>query len=418
MLTKTFQKTCRNHVELIPLDKVKCLDNDWLWPDYIPLGMLTLIAGDPGVGKSFLTLYMAATVSTGRPWPRSPVGTKTPQSFPKEKFAKQIYCGAAKPLAESRSSETIPEPQSASHESGSVLILNNEDVPSKTICPRLAALNANLSKIKLIPLVWHTDKYGNEYASQFNIVNDILNLDAALTEIPDIKLVIIDPLMSFFGYKDTYRDSHVRASLLPLSALARKFNIAVVCVMHLNKGSSSKIIYRTMGSQAFSAFARSVWFVNPLPNPENKKKCLLLPAKNNIMENPQSIAFEIKDNHVIFDDKPFNESAQDVLSTFSRRRDGGEIFPQRFNIESPELNRAVAWLKNLFLDGNPLPSKKIFSLAKEQGFTKWTLQRARKKIGIKCFPKKDEFGQIYWSWKLPRSEAEIPADAGTQNPCS
>jgi putative DNA primase/helicase len=380
MLTQTYKKDRIKQAEIIPLDKVKPLDIDWLWPGHIPLGMLTLIAGDPGVGKSFLTLYMAATVSAGLPWPRSPVGTETPQSFPKEKFAKQIYCGAT--LAESGVECPVISPP------GSVLILNNEDIPTKILCPRLSALNADLSKIKLIPFVWRSDENGNEYSAQFNIVSDIFALEMALSEIPDVKLIIIDPLLSYFGCRDTYRDSFVRSSLLPLSNLARKYNVAVVCVMHLNKGSSSKIFNRIMGSLAFSSTARTVWFVHPLPDTENKKRCLFTPAKHNLLENPRSLVFEIKDNRVVFENPPINTSARSVSSSKS-------------NIESPELNRVVDWLKNLLIDGNPLPSKKIFTLAKEHGFTNRTLQRARKELHINCFPEKDSQCQTYWSWKLP-----------------
>ncbi len=41
----------------------------WLWPGRIPLGKLTLLVGDPGLGKSFITLDMAARVSRGAAWP-------------------------------------------------------------------------------------------------------------------------------------------------------------------------------------------------------------------------------------------------------------------------------------------------------------------------------------------------------------
>jgi hypothetical protein len=201
-------------------------------------------------------------------------------------------------------------------------------------------------------------------------------------------LIIIDPLLSFFGYKDTYRDSHVRASLFPLINLAGKYHVAVVCVIHLNKGSSNKIFSRIMGSLAFSSSARTVWFVHSLPDLEGKKKSILSPAKNNIVENPQTLAFEMKDNRIIFDAQPFNSFSASSFSSIA-------------NHESPQLNNAVDWLKKLLSNGNPLPSKKIFSLAKERGFTNWIMQKARKNLHIKCFPEKDDFGKIYWSWKLP-----------------
>jgi putative DNA primase/helicase len=388
MSTRTSTKSFIKNPELIHLDKIQQRGIDWLWPGLIPLDMLTVLAGDPGVGKSYLTHYMASIVSTGRPWPNTEFITSGNIVAEKENYKLNSAVSAVSAVNSSPP--------------GSVLILNNEDIPPSVICPRLIAMNADLSKIKVMPFIWLTDANGNNYPARFDIANDIIAIEKALKKLSNPKLLIIDPMMSFFGNSDTYRDANVRSALLPLSIIARNFNIAVVCVMHLNKGSSSKIIYRTMGSQAFSAFARSVWFVNPLPNPENKKRCLLLPAKNNIVENPQPLAFEIKDNRVVFDTHPFNESAQDVLPTAN-----GDAISPRANIESPELNRAVDWLKNLFLDSNPIPSKKIFSLAEEHGFSNWTMQRARKELGIYCFFKKDPNGKKYWSWKLPSSNTPV-----------
>src|SRR4051812_12628187 len=57
---------------------VKSRPLGWLWPGRIPLGGLTTIAGDPGLGKSFLTLDLAACVSAGRPWPDAPEGITPP----------------------------------------------------------------------------------------------------------------------------------------------------------------------------------------------------------------------------------------------------------------------------------------------------------------------------------------------------
>jgi putative DNA primase/helicase len=349
--------------ELVSMDKVTPLDVDWLWPNHIPLGMLTLIAGDPGAGKSFLTLYMAATVSTGRPWPGSNENRES--------------------SIENRSS------------CGSVIILNNEDSPDKVICPRLTSLNADLSKIKAIPFVWHRDKDGNEFTDYFNIITDLLELELILSEMPDTKLIIIDPLIAFFGFLDTHKGSYVRAVLTPLSDLARKYNVAIVGVMHLNKGISTRALYRTTGSMSFPAAARTVWLVCPVSNSSGSPRRLFIPAKHNLLEKPATLAFEIKDNRVVFENQPVNIPAEAVLSSKS-------------NIEAPELNRAIDWLKTLLADGKPLASKDIFKLSEGQCFKDITLQRARKELGIKCFPQTDVQGHKFWCWKLPKITDKQP----------
>jgi hypothetical protein len=83
----------------------------WLWPNRIPLGKLTLVFGDPNLGKSFVTLDIAARLSTGKPWPDLP------------------------------GVENVP--------AGTVL-LSAEDDLSDTIRPRLAAAGADLSRVKAL----------------------------------------------------------------------------------------------------------------------------------------------------------------------------------------------------------------------------------------------------------------------------
>ena len=57
---------------LIRLAEVEPEPIRWLWPGRIALGKLTLLAGDPGLGKSLITIDLAARVSTGAAWPDTP----------------------------------------------------------------------------------------------------------------------------------------------------------------------------------------------------------------------------------------------------------------------------------------------------------------------------------------------------------
>ena len=425
--------------EVVSLDEVKQEEIDWLWPNRVPMGMLTLIAGDPGVGKSFLTLYMAATVSRGGEWPGSeqrtddggqrtddgvdPLlqnqssnvsgaggrmrmedgGQRTDDSVERIanslKLEVRIETGSptAVPtklesrtgkLEEQKGKTGFPEEDSINKKRcGSVIILNNEDSAEKVICPRLAALNADLSKIKTIPFVWHRDKNGNEFTNYFNIITDLFELETTISENPDTKLIIIDPLSSFFGCLDTHNDSYVRAILTPIVALAGKYNVAIVGVMHLNKGSSTKALYRTMGSLAFPAAARTVWLVSKIPNSPDDPRRLFIPAKHNILEKPATLAFEIKDNRIVFEKQAVDIPAEAVLSS-------------KNNIEAPERNRAIEWLKKLLADGKEIPSKEIAKMAAAESFTEKTLRNAREEIEIKCFPDYDEQGNKFWCWKL------------------
>ncbi|MBN2020639.1 MAG: AAA family ATPase [Sedimentisphaerales bacterium] len=327
---------------------------DWLWQGRIPLKMLTILAGDPGLGKSILTLFMAATVSQGRDWP-----------------------------------DENPCPQ------GEVAIFSNEDSLEHTVKPRLIALGANLDERKIHAVVGASEKdeSGNEFQNFFVITKHYLMLEELLKQNPQIRLVIIDPLSAYFGAADTRVDAKVRHALAPLSQIADRYNVAVVCVMHLNKGNSSNILYRASGSLGFTAAARVMWFVCSDPNDDTGSRRFLLNAKMNIAERPAGLAFEIKEGAPVFEKDPVETRPEEILTKPS-------------SIEAPERRRAIEWLKELLADGQSKPSNQIFKLAKEEDFNDRTLQRARKELGIKCFQIFDDKGNNSWHWRLPKKEGE------------
>ena len=169
--------------------------------------------GDPGLGKSVLSLDLAARVSTGAPWPH----------------------------AAGRS------------DIGDVLILSAEDDPADTIVPRLMAVGADLNRIFILKGV----KKGDQ-VQYFSLAEDLLALEAALTS--QTRLIIIDPISAYLGETDSHVNTSVRSVLAPLAELASKTGAAVLAISHLNKGQGAAI-YRVQGSIAFTAAARAVWAV-------------------------------------------------------------------------------------------------------------------------------------------------------------
>src|SRR5262245_29029957 len=59
----------RRVLRTISLDEIEPEQTCWLWEPYYPLGEMTLIQGNPGVGKSQLSLDLAMRVATGLPMP-------------------------------------------------------------------------------------------------------------------------------------------------------------------------------------------------------------------------------------------------------------------------------------------------------------------------------------------------------------
>ena len=182
----------------------------WLWQNRIAIGKLTLVAGEPGLGKSQLTAALAGTVTSGGQWPNDE--------------------GSA-PL-------------------GSVVILSAEDDAADTIVPRLIAAGASTARVHIISAVVEPDGVGRRV---FNLQGDLALLEAMITRIEDVRLVVIDPISSYLGRTDSHKNSELRATLEPIGDLASRLGVAFVAVTHLNKNNGASANQRVTGSIAFVA---------------------------------------------------------------------------------------------------------------------------------------------------------------------
>lgn len=123
---------------------------DWLWRNWIALGKLTVLDGDPGLGKSTMLLDLAALVSN--------IGIM---------------------------------PDNSQGVSRNVIIMSAEDGPEDTIKPRLEAAGAN--EDRLINLSHVTIK-GEERPVE--ITGDLFLIAQKIRD-NDARLLIIDPLFAF-----------------------------------------------------------------------------------------------------------------------------------------------------------------------------------------------------------------------------
>lgn len=243
------------------LDEVQAREIEWLWRGRVPLGMFSLLAGDPGLGKSFLATWLACRLSRGEPLPDD-------------------------------SGPAI---------SGSTIIFAAEDSPAFALRPRATVNGAELSK--------------------FHFVSDPgLGLEVAVDEIkrfistdPSVRLVIFDPLNSFLAGCDYFKDTDVRHKLSPVISFAEDSHVAVLGIMHLNKKTDSQGLYRLAGSVAFSGLARSIMAV--VNDPEDPDRRILRPLKMNYARRPDALAFRIRDDRILaFDDGCVQMDADEPLS--------------------------------------------------------------------------------------------------------
>lgn len=314
---------------------------EWLWFNRFPLGKLSLIVGDPGLGKSFFSIYLAARVSQGECWPD--IGAPT-----------------------------IP---------GSVIMLSAEDDLADTIRVRLDAAGADLSKIIALKGI---KRHGKKEIDPFNVKNcEVLKKTA--DSFTDVRVIIIDPITSFMGDIEGNSNLAVRGSLAPLIEFAADRNIAVIAVSHLNKNTAVRAIYRTMGSLAFTAAARSVWAISKDKDDQTEERRIFTPLKSNLSIKPTSLAFRIKEGALEFEPDPIDIQVDDLLS-------------QNETEDRTLVKDAEEWLKDMLSDG-PVEVAQILKSGKENGFSERTVRRARNRLNIS----KQKFGYGAagrWTWSL------------------
>lgn len=168
----------------------------------------------------------------------------------------------------------------------------------------------------------------------------------------------------------------------------------MLSVTHLSKSGGSKAVYRAMGSLAFAAAARAVWAI--VKDPNDPQRRLFLPAKLNVAEDPDGLAYRIMDGRVVWEPSPVCLHADDAFAAEAKAASGTET-------RGVERREAVAWLREQLANG-PVPSSQMIVDAKAHGLAERTLRRAFKEVG--CRATKDA-GQ--WVWSLP--------DEGGQEDC-
>lgn len=214
------------------------LPMEFLYYPYIPYFGVTLLAGNPGMGKSLLVTKLIAAVTSGTPWPL------TDECAPK----------------------------------GKVLMLSAEDNWQRVTLPRLLENNADISQIRVM--------------TRFKILSPE-NLEAMARYIEQEKprLVVIDTLTAYMGSgRDMNRQNEVGEFLGRLTEIAEDAGCAVLAIGHLNKQSAEHPLYRIVGSIGFAASIRSALFYGT--DPTDRSRFALAHGKANASELGKTIIFE------------------------------------------------------------------------------------------------------------------------------
>jgi AAA domain-containing protein/bifunctional DNA primase/polymerase-like protein len=327
------------HLWSAPYIAVEVTQVNWLWPGRIPLGGITLLDGDPGLGKSLITLDLAARVSTGREMPDGSPG---------------LGSGAG------------------------VVLLSAEDDPSTTIAPRLLAAGANLALVEgVFGMKLSDPETGQKLPRPFFLPQDIPFLEELIERI-GARLVVIDPLMAYLDMSvNSWRDQDVRATLAPLVAFAERMQVAVVILRHLTKALGGNALYRGGGSIGFIGASRAGLLAAKHPdNPDHER--VLASTKSNFGSLMPSLRYRLATSasnpNVAYVDWR-GECALNAMALLAAPALG------RDETNPSKVEEAVEWLRVALADG-PRPKDELEQAAQVAGIASRTLRRACDELDI------------------------------------
>ncbi|ABI87962.1 hypothetical protein CH72_2390 [Burkholderia ambifaria AMMD] len=186
----------------------------WLWPGWLPAGKLSILAGQPGCGKTTIAISLSSAISNGAEWPDG------------------ARCKAP----------------------GNVLIWTGEDGLADTLVPRLMAAGADLRRVFFVESI--TNEAGG--LQPFDPSRDVPILAERVEQIGGASMLVVDPIISVVN-GDSHKSGDVRKSLQPLIDLGAAHGCAILGITHFSKGSKgSSPTERILGSQAFGAAARMI----------------------------------------------------------------------------------------------------------------------------------------------------------------
>lgn len=326
----------------------------WLWPGRIPYGKLTILEGDPDLGKSMVTCDWVARVTTGEPFPD----------------------------------------QDEDRQPRDVILVLAEDDLADTVKPRLRAAEADLTRVHAIGL--SRDDKG--HLIPLSIPEDIDRIKQGIKRFR-AALVVIDPITAFLSETiSSHNDASVRRAMTPLTEMAQKTGAAVLMIRHLNKSGDMKAMYRGGGSIAFIGAARSGLVVDRHPDdPQNLR--VLAQVKANLAKNHRpSIVYHVEG----WEDDPnipkvqwgdsIDLSAEDLL----RKPDARKQAPQR--------EEAEQFLRTLLRGRPPMPVGEVQRQAEEAGMAWATVQRAKKPAGVVVEAQRGSDGVLKkWTWTISKA---------------
>jgi hypothetical protein len=324
--------------ELLPLSQVEAREVDWFWKPYLAKGMLAMLSGDPGAGKTFVALAIAAAATTGR----------------------------------------VPHTQEPC-EPGNVLYLSIENSAECVLRPRFNALGGDSARLNLLKgSITGTGKDAERGAVW---LSDQQLLRAAL-EATKPALVVVDPIQSYLGKEvDAHRSNETRPVLDGLAHLAEVFRCCILLVRHLSKSQTGRAIHRGLGSIDLTGAVRTELLAGTAADGTQQRA--IVQIKNNLGQFGESLGYGIEDG--IF--RWTGKSDLTAASLFAA---------EPGNDEASALGEAKEFLQEI-LQAEPRKEADVMAEARQAGISRSTLKRAKAQLSVKSRKNGMSGG---WVWAL------------------
>lgn len=320
-------------LDMVRMSDVVPAEIEFLWPGRLARGKAHTLAGAGGLGKSTLLYGLAACASTGDKWPDGADGC----------------------------------------EPGDVIVLSSEDDIADTIAPRLIAAGADMSRVFVVRSV--QDEDGRR---SFNLQIDLARLELEIKRLPNVVMVILDPITSYLGPVDSHRNAEVRAVLDPLNEFASRTRTVLLANNHFSKAAGPANA-RILGSVAFVNASRAAFIVTADEQDETRR--LFIPSKSNIGPLGTGLAYRIEGclidhagksiptSRIMWESAPVTISADAALAAAEGSASGGQS----------SRGEAEDFLRDMLAAG-PMPAKEVKAEATEAGITAKALRTAREKL--------------------------------------
>ena len=253
-------------VKIIRMSDVELTPVEWLWKPYLPFGKLSVLQGNPGEGKTYFAMHLAAACTNGK---------LLPNMERMEPF--------------------------------NVIYQTAEDGLGDTVKPRLIEAGADLDRVLVI----------DDSEVQLTLSDE--RIEKAIVE-NNARLVIIDPIQAYLGADvDMNRANEVRPIFMRLGQVAQRTGCAILLIGHLNKAAGMQSLQRGLGSIDIAAAVRSVMFIGKLKHDPTMR--ILTHEKSSLAPPGVSLAFSLGDEGGFRWVGEYDITADEMLSGIEPQRE-------------------------------------------------------------------------------------------------